>query len=91
MSTATLIVRHRVTDYGAWRAAYDSVEELRQEHSCLAAEVMTAEGDKNDVFVLHRFPTPEAAHAFAGSSGLKDAMGRAGVVGAPRIEIAVEV
>jgi hypothetical protein len=51
---------------------------------------MTDPDNKNDVFVIHRFPTVEAARAFAGSGELKAAMGRAGVTGAPRIEIAAE-
>jgi quinol monooxygenase YgiN len=90
MSTATLIVRHQVQDYSAWRAVYDSVEDLRQQYSCSGAEVMTAPDNKNDVFVIHRFPSVESAQAFAGSSEIKEAMGRAGVTGAPRIEIAAE-
>jgi len=90
MATATLIVRHQVQDYGAWRTVYDSVENLRQQYGCYGAEVMVDPGDKNDVFVIHRFPTLEAAQGFAGSSELRDAMGRAGVIGAPRIEISVE-
>jgi Antibiotic biosynthesis monooxygenase len=90
MSTATLIVRHQVADYGAWRTVYDSVEDLRQQYGCLGAEVMASPGDANDLFVLHRFPTVESAQAFAGSSELRNAMGSAGVTGPPRIEIAVE-
>jgi quinol monooxygenase YgiN len=90
MSTATLIVQHQVQDYSAWRAVYDSVEDLRQQYGCQGAEVMTAPDDKNDVFVIHRFPSLETAQGFAGSSELKEAMGRAGVTAAPRIEIAVE-
>lgn len=90
MTTATLIVRHRVEDYGAWRAQYDSVEGLRQQHGCTDAEVMVDPADKHEVFVLHRFPTLEQAQAFASSDELREAMGRAGVSGPPRIEIAVE-
>ena len=89
-TTATLIVHHQVQDYGAWRAVYDSVEGLRQQHACTSAEVMVAPGDKQDIFVLHRFPTVTQAEAFAGSGELRDAMGRSGVAGPPRIEIAVE-
>ena len=91
MSTATLIVRHRVEDYGVWRAQYDSVDGLRQQHGCTGAEVMVDPADKQEVFVLHRFPTLEQAQAFASSDGLREAMSRAGVSGPPRIEIAVEV
>ena len=90
MSTAILIARHQVQDYSAWRAVYDSVADLRQQYSCSGAEVLTAPDNKNDVFVIHRFPSLEAAQAFAGSSELKEAMGRAGIAGAPRIEIATE-
>ena len=64
-TAATLIVRHRVQDYGAWRAVYDTVEGLRQQHGCTSAEVMVDPGDKQDVFVLHRFPTVTQAQAFA--------------------------
>ncbi len=87
---ATLIVRHRVQDYGAWRATYETVEGLRQQHGCSGAEVMVDPGDTQEVLVLHRFPTVSQAQAFADSGELREAMGRAGVIGPPRIEIAVE-
>jgi hypothetical protein len=90
MATATLIARHQVEDYGAWRTVYDSVAGIRQQYSCDGAEVMVDPGDKNDVTIIHRFPTLEAAQGFADSSELRDAMHRAGVIGPPRIEISVE-
>ncbi|MGH9222922.1 MAG: hypothetical protein ACRD2W_03785 [Acidimicrobiales bacterium] len=37
--TATLIVRHRVDDYSAWRSVYDSVDGLRQQYGCTDEEV----------------------------------------------------
>jgi quinol monooxygenase YgiN len=90
MADATLIVRHRVNDHSAWRSVYDTVEGLRLKHGCTEAEVLVSPSDKEDVLVLHRFPSVEQAEAFAGSDELREAMGRAGVAGAPRIEIAVE-
>jgi hypothetical protein len=90
MAKATLLVRHEVEDYAKWRSVYDSVEGLRREHGCTDAEVLVSPADKQDVFVVHRFPTLDQAQAFAGSSQLREAMGRAGVKAAPRIEIAVE-
>jgi quinol monooxygenase YgiN len=89
-TAATLIVRHRVQEYGAWRSVYETVESLREQHGCIDAEVLVDPGDKQDVFVVHRFPTVAQAQAFADSSELREAMGRAGVAGPPRIEIAVE-
>lgn len=90
MASATLIARHHVDDFATWRSVYESVEGLRQEYGCTGKQVMTSPDDKQDVFVLHWFPTVEQAQGFAGSSELREAMGRGGVSGAPRIEIAVE-
>jgi quinol monooxygenase YgiN len=90
MAQATLLVRHEVEDYAAWRSVYDSVDGLRKEHGCTNAEVLVDPATKDTVYVVHRFPSVEQAQAFAGSSGLREAMGSAGVKGAPRIEIAVE-
>ena len=90
MAAATLLVKHQVADYAAWRSVYDSVEGLRQQHGCTGAEVLVDPSDKEDVLVLHRFPSVDQAEAFASSAELREAMGRAGVAGPPRIEIAVE-
>ena len=90
MAQTTLLVRHRVEDYAGWRSVYDSLDGLRNEHGCTDAEVLVDPADKQEVFVIHRFPTLEQAQAFVDSSELREGMGRAGVTGAPRIEIAVE-
>jgi quinol monooxygenase YgiN len=90
MAGVTMIVRHQVGDYATWRSVYESVEDLRQQYGCFGAEVLVDPENKQDVFVLHRFPSLEQAQGFAGSDELRDAMGRAGVTGAPRIEFAVE-
>jgi len=88
--SATLFVHHQVSDYGTWRAVYDEVEPLRQQYGCTTQSVWVDPSDKQDVFVIHQFPSLEQAEGFAGSAELKDAMARAGLAGAPRIEIAVE-
>jgi len=90
MSQATLLVRHQVEDYAAWRSVYDSLDGLRKEHGCTGEEVMVDPADKQDVFIIHRFPTLEQAQSFAGSNELREGMSQAGVKNAPRIEFAVE-
>ena len=47
--------------------------------------------DGTELFVTHDFPTAEQAAGFAHDPGLGEAMGRAGVEGAPRIEIFTDV
>ncbi len=85
--SATLIVRHPVADYAAWRKVYDDVDDLRNSHGCTAERVLVATEDANVVAAIHEFSSVEQAQEFASDPALKDVMERAGVVGAPRIEI----
>ena len=89
--SATLVVRHTVSDFAAWRVVYDELEPLRQQHGCTGKSVMVSPEDANDVFITHDFPTVEAAGAFAHDPALREGMERAGVAGAPRIEIFTSV
>ena len=89
--SATMIVRHSVADYAAWRAVYEEVEPLRVQHGCTAKRVFQNPDDPNDVGVIHDFASLAGAQAFRDSDELKAAMGRAGVAGPPRIELFVEV
>ena len=85
--TATLIVRHPVSDYAAWRVVYNEVGTLRDQHGCTSERVLQLPTDAYDVVAIHDFPTVEQAEAFAADPALKAAMERSGVAGAPRIEI----
>jgi hypothetical protein len=84
---ALTIIRHQVRDYEAWRKVYDSVGPMWKAGGVIEESVYQAKNDPNDVVVLHRFNSIEEAEKFLVSSDLKDAMQRAGVVGAPRIEV----
>jgi hypothetical protein len=81
----TMFVRHKVSDYTAWRKGYDAFAPVQKAHSVQAAAVYQAADNPNDVTVTHDFPTLAAAQAFANSDELKKAMQGAGVVGAPTI------
>jgi hypothetical protein len=85
--SATLIVRHPVQDYASWRVVYDEVGPLRDQHGCTEERVLQLPTDANDVVAIHEFPSVAQAEAFASDPALKTAMERAGVAGAPRIEI----
>jgi quinol monooxygenase YgiN len=87
MMSATLIVRHNVADFGAWRKEYDEADTIRAEHGCTGQRVLQSPSDPNDVVITHEFPSVAQAEAFVGNPDLGAAMQRAGVVGAPRIEI----
>ena len=89
--SATLIVRHNVRDYAAWRKVYDELEPLRTQHGCTGKRVMRLPDDGNDLFITHDFPTVEQAGSFAHDPALRAGMERAGVEGAPRIDIFTDV
>ena len=86
--SATLIVRHTIADYDAWRKVYENAgAAVRAKHGCTAETVMRAPGDANDVAVTHAFPTLAQAEAFVNDPELKAGMNEAGVTSAPRVEI----
>jgi hypothetical protein len=82
---ATMFVRHHVADYDAWRRVYDDFAPEQKRLGVVGEAVYQAVDDPNDITVTHDFGTPEAARAFAASTELHEAMGAAGVQGAPTI------
>ena len=82
---ATLFVRHKVKEYGAWKAAYDAFEAERKTLGVTGHGVYQTEGTPEEVTVYHEFESIDKAKAFAGSSRLKEIMTEAGVIGNPDI------
>jgi hypothetical protein len=85
--SATLVIRHRVDEYAAWRELYDSLDYLRAQHGCTEDRVWQLNDNANDVLVTHDFATADQAAGFAGDPELAAGMARGGVTGAPKIEI----
>ena len=81
----TLFVRQTVADYKAWRKVYDDFDSTRKSLGVTAAAVYQAADNPNDITVTHDFATAGAAQSFGKSPELKQAMQKAGVVGAPTI------
>jgi heme-degrading monooxygenase HmoA len=80
-----MFVRHTVSDYKAWRKAYDAFAPIQKAKGVEAQAVYQAADNPNDITVTHNFATLAAAQAFVNSEELKKAMQDAGVVGAPTI------
>jgi hypothetical protein len=89
--SATLAVRHNVRDYAAWQKVYDELQPLRTQYGCTAQRVMQLPDDGNALFITHDFPSAQQAGGFAHDPALRAGMERAGVEGAPRIEIYTDV
>ena len=82
---ATIFIRRKVHDYAAWRKVYDSFAPVQKRLGVTAQAVYRSEGNPRELTVTHEFATMDSAHAFAGSSELREAMQSAGVEGAPDI------
>jgi len=83
---AVSLVLHRVADYDAWRKVYDSVADMQNDGGVTQQSVHRMADDPDNVLVIHKFDTVDAAKAFFASTELKEAVQRAGVQGEPRIE-----
>jgi heme-degrading monooxygenase HmoA len=80
-----MFVRHDVSDYGAWKRAYDDFDAERSSMGVTGHGVYQTDGNPNDVTVYHHFDTMEAARAFATSPRLQEVMKHAGVQGTPSL------
>jgi hypothetical protein len=87
---ARLFVRHAVTNYKTWRAAYDQFDSERKTLGVTDHAVYQAADNPNDVTAWHDFPTTDAARAFAANPRLKEVMSRAGVSSVPEIWVVNE-
>lgn len=84
-----MAVNHDVQDYETWKSVFDTFPPARGGATFhrLNRNIENA----NNVTIVAGFDTAEAAEQFRDDPELKQAMGEAGVVGAPRFEIFEEV
>lgn len=82
----TLVITHAVADYDAWKQIFDEHAASRRLHGCASEELFRAPATPGTVMNVMRYPSLEAAQGFLADPSLRAAMGRAGVVGEPRIE-----
>jgi hypothetical protein len=76
---AATFVSHRVADYDAWRAVYDSVGEMQAAAGVTDKGVYRLAGDPDNVLVYHRFGSMDQAKTFFDDPNLRAAMKEAGV------------
>jgi hypothetical protein len=63
---ATMFVRHTISDYKAWRKAYDDFAPVQKAKGVMAQAVYQAADNPNDITVTHEFGSVEAAQASLG-------------------------
>ena len=80
-----LLIRHRVEDYAAWKAAFDQHAAARRANGSQGGRLFCNASDPNEVVVLLAWDVLERAQLFADSDDLREAMAQAGVADRPDI------
>ena len=88
---ASMFVKHRVADYGAWKAVFDEHETARRQAGFTAHSLHRDADDPNVIIIALRSNDIGRAKEFATSEDLRSTMQRAGVEGAPEIWFAEDV
>lgn len=79
------MIKHKVKDYAAWKAAYDSHDSTRLANGLHSYVIGRGMDDSMMVLIAMKADDLGKAKAFAKDPGLKQTMQKAGVVGAPEI------
>jgi hypothetical protein len=78
-----LLIRHKVTNYAAWRAIFDEQDATRRAYGCQLGRLFRNDSDPNEVLVLLEWDSLERAWLFAQSDELRDDLRRAEVADDP--------
>ena len=81
----TIIVRHKVKDYGKWRSLFDGHAEKQRAAGLTNPRVYRSVDDNNEIVVVLDAADIKRAKDFAASPDLKETMMRAGVIDVPTI------
>ena len=87
----SVLVMHRVADFGKWKPFYDGHAATRMKSGCKAARVLRSSNDPNSIVLLFEWDSAENAMKFGMSEDLKKTMMEAGVLGKPDFHILDEV
>jgi quinol monooxygenase YgiN len=83
-----MYVRHKVADFNKWKVVFEEVEPFRKKLGSTAAHIFRNHTNPNEVLVITDWDNKEQGLKFGQSAELKNAMERAGVLGAPEINFA---
>jgi hypothetical protein len=85
MVMPSLLIRHHVADYLAWKAVFDEQEPTRQANGEQGGWLFRDADDPHEVLLLLAWDDLERARLFADSDDLREAMTRSGVMDRPDI------
>jgi hypothetical protein len=88
MNNENMTVHFKVKDYNAWRTSYNGHEKDRTSAGITNGKVFRSAEDPNHVLILQDVADVSKARTWLGSSEMKTAMEKSGVLGTPSIRAA---
>lgn len=87
MTSAAVLVSHRVTDYETWKTAFEADRPAREEASCLGHYLKRGVDDPDLVYVYCLATDGDKLRTFLESSELAETLRKAGVSGEPTVTL----
>ncbi len=88
MNNENLTIHLKVKDFNAWQTSYSGNEKNRTSAGITNGRVFRSQNDPNDVVILQDVADVAKARTWLGSSEMKTAMEKSGVLGSPTIRFA---
>ena len=80
-----ILIRHKVSDYAAWKRAFDDHSDTRASYGSQGGSVFRNAEDTDEVLILMEVDDLDQARAFLASDDLRDKMAEAGVSDQPDV------
>lgn len=87
----SLLIRHHVADYLAWKAVFDEHGMTRRANGSQGGRIYRSGDDPAEVVILLEWDDLERARLFADSDDLREALAQAGVTDRPDVWFLEEV
>ena len=78
-----MIVKLQVADYGAWKSAFDEVEEVRREYGWKKHELFQDPANANTVVIVGHIDSLDRGRQYLADDRVKAAVAKSGVQGPP--------
>jgi hypothetical protein len=88
MNNENLTIHFKVKDFNTWQTSYNGNEKNRTSAGITKSKVFRSTDDPNDVLLLQDAADVSKARTWYGSSEMKAALEKSGVVGSPSIRAA---
>lgn len=90
MKHISIMVRHRVNDYNAWKTEFDNFSEFRKSQGELSYQILQPIDDTNNLRLIFEWDDVTRAKKFLESPELRMTMEKAGVTEKPEITFVTE-